>query len=652
MATISTEGPSGSMSRRATDARGARLSGRVSLILLMISFAASSASADPGRKAGLAPDLQDEAQRGSPYRMIRVVATLEGSDSKALVEKVKSLGGSVRGRFRRVGAMVMEVPAGSVDELAETEGVRYLSPDRPVRSLASQLETTTGADATIGGLLSLTSYTGNGVRVAVLDSGVDLSHVDLIDALQKRRVVHSVDFSGTGKTDDMYGHGTHVAGIIAGDGSASELFGRDYTGMAPAAGIVNLRVLDNQGRGSISNVIAAIDYAISVRAAYNIRVMNLSLAAPPVDSYVNDPMCQAVARASSAGIVMVVAAGNFGLDESGGKTYGSITSPGISPAAITVGAANTRGTTVRSDDAVAPFSSRGPTMSHTTDPVTGQVVYDFLAKPDLVAPGVRVASLERDYNSLVTTYPVLHFDGTRNNGRYMVLSGSSMSTAVVSGAAALILQANPSLTPNMVKAILMYTAQMLDGADLFEQGAGLLNVDGALRLARSLSPQAGSLQPGQSLVGWFGLPAPQSTIAGETFAWSQGLIWGFGVLRGQALFTTQQEAYAQSLIWGNRNLSLWGAGVTYYDGLYSESYVAFAQAGQWCYVTWDGGSPTSSGLIWTRGLYASGLIWGNRIIASDFFDVKSSGLIWGFMGYDRYAAGLIWGITGTLRGIL
>jgi subtilisin family serine protease len=652
MATITTEGPSGSMSGRGSGGRNAWLPARAFLSLVLISFAASAASADPGRKAGVAPDLEAACHRGSPNRLIRVVATLEGSDSRSLAQKVVSLGGRVRGRFRHVGAMVVEVPAGAVEELSQTEGVRYLSPDRPVRSLASQLETTTGADATSAGLLSLSSYNGNGVRVAVLDSGADPGHVDLIDALQKRRIVHAVDFSGTGKVDDLFGHGTHVAGIIAGDGSASALFGRDYTGMAPAAGIVNLRVLDNQGRGNISNVIAAIDYAISVRALYNIRVMNLSLAAPPVDSYTNDPMCQAGARATSAGIVVVAAAGNYGQDAGGAKTYGSITSPGISPAAITVGAADTRGSVVRSDDVVAPFSSRGPTMSHTTDPVTGQVVYDFLAKPDLVAPGVRVGSLERDDNYLLRDYPVLHFDGTKVNGRYMVLSGSSMSAAVVSGAAALILQANPSLTPNMVKAILMYTAQMLEGADLFEQGAGLLNVEGAVRLALSLSPQSGSLAVGETLVRWSGLPAPQSTIAGETFAWSQGLIWGFGVLRGQSLFTTQQEAYAQSLIWGGRNLNLWGAGVTYYDGLYSENYVAFAQSGEWCYVTWDGGSPTSSGLIWTRGLYASGLIWTNRVIASDFFDVKSSGLIWGFMGYDRYAAGLIWGITGTLRGIL
>src|SRR5207247_7384989 len=107
----------------------------------------------------------------------------------------------------------------------------------------------------------------------------------------------------------------------------------------------------------------------------------------------------------------------------------------------------------------APFSSRGPTMSHSTNPLTGAVVYDNLAKPDLVAPGTRIVSLERDNNYLVTNYPAIHVDGIKTNGRYMMLSGTSMSAAVVSGAVALMLQANPSLTPNQVRAILLYTAQ-------------------------------------------------------------------------------------------------------------------------------------------------------------------------------------------------
>ncbi|HZM71607.1 MAG TPA: hypothetical protein VFB95_14700, partial [Candidatus Cryosericum sp.] len=188
------------MDRRGTGERSARLPARVSLIVLVISCAASAALADPGHKAGVAPDLQDESHRGSPYRLIRIVATLEGSDSRSLAEKVKSLGGSLRGRFRRVGAMVMDVPAGSVEALAETEGVRFLSPDRPVTALASQLETTTGVGATGTGLLSTPPYDGSGVGIAVLDSGVWSGHLDLIDdSKNQRRVVHSADFISTGK---------------------------------------------------------------------------------------------------------------------------------------------------------------------------------------------------------------------------------------------------------------------------------------------------------------------------------------------------------------------------------------------------------------------------------------------------------------------
>jgi len=354
-----------------------------------------------------------------------------------------------------------------------------------------------------------------------------------------------------------------------------------------------------------------------------------------------------VERASRAGIVVVAAAGNFGQDPNGNKVYGGITSPGISPSAITVGATLTRGTDIRSDDIVAPYSSRGPTLSHATDPVSGQVVYDDLAKPDLVAPGTRLVSLERSSNYLVTTYPVLHVDtgnNVNNKSRYMVLTGTSMATGVVSGAVALMTQANPGLTPNQVKAILMYSAQIMDGPDLFEQGAGMLNVDGAVRLAKSMSRYAYALPAGATLMP-AGLPTPQSIIAGETCLWSQSLIWGGGMLRGDAALTNQQLAYAQSLIWGIGRFDSWGLGVTYYDGLFSDSYVVFGKDNQWNYVTWNAGTPTSSGLIWNERLYGSGLIWGNQIISNDFFNVGSTSLIWGIAGYGGYDMGLIW----TLR---
>ncbi len=636
--------------------RGATISVAAALLVLL-SF--SPALAAKGGKAGVASDLQEKIQTESPSNRVRLVVNLGGADPLYVANRVNELGGQVRGHFKNVEEMVLELPLGSVAALSEIEGVDYIAPDREVMGLASHLETTTGASqvypTTLAGL-TLAGVDGSGVAVVLLDSGIDADHFDLRDEIKgKRRVVFSWDFTGKGSLDDPYGHGTHIAGIIAGDGSSSYTVGRDYTGVAPGANLINFKVLDERGHGYISNVVAAIDQAISIRNTYNIKVINLSLAAPPVDSYVNDPMCKAVERATRAGIVVVAAAGNFGLDANGNKVYGGITSPGISPSAITVGATSTHGTDIRSDDVVAAYSSRGPTLSHRTDPATGQVVYDDLAKPDLVAPGTHIVALERYSNYLVTTYPVLHVDtgnNVNNKSRYMLLTGTSMSTGVVSGTVALMFQANPGLTPNLAKSILMYSAQIMNGPDLFEQGAGMLNVEGAVRLSKSVSRYAYALPVGSTLAS-LGLPSPQSSIAGETCLWSQSLIWGVGMLRGDAMLTTQQLAYSQSLIWGIDRLDSWGLGVTYYNGLYSDSYVLFGGNNQWNYVTWSSGTPQSSGLIWTDRLYASGLIWSNQVISNDFFNVGSTSLIWGINGYGGYDMGLIWGLqdAGLIWGI-
>jgi len=645
-------------SRKRRDTLFQRVCLSVASILLVV-LTAVPAFAARGGKAGIASDLYQAMQKGSPSRTVRLVVSLDGADPAAVASQVTALGGEVRKYFRHVNHMLVVMPLDSIGALAEIEGIDYIAPDRDVSGVASQLETTTGASLAYAysqGGASAQGVDGSGVTIALIDSGVDGNHFDLRNSASgKSRVLLSVDFTGTWFLDDPYGHGTHIAGIIAGDGSSSYTVGRDYTGMAPKANLLNLKVLDGRGHGYVSNVLAAIDYAIATRSYYNTRVINLSLAAPPIDSYVNDALCKAVAKATKAGIVVVASAGNFGQDQNGNKVYGSITSPGISPSAITVGATNTRGTDVRSDDTIAPFSSRGPTRSHTTDPLTGAVVYDNLAKPDLVAPGCRVISLERYSDYLVTTYPALHVDtgnNVNNKSRYMILSGTSMSTGVVSGAVALMMQANPGLTPNLVKAILMYTAQIMNGPDLFEQGAGMLNVDGAVRLAKSLSPYSYALPAGTTLA-VNGLPPPQSTIAGEPIAWSQSLIWGIGMLRGDSMFTASQSAYAQSLIWGIGRYDAWGEGVTYYNGLFADSYVVFGKNNQWNYVTWTSGTPQPSGLIWSDSLSASGLIWQDRLISSDFFNVGPSSLIWGFSGYGGFDAGLIWGIydSGLIWGM-
>ena len=175
-------------------------------------------------------------------------------------------------------------------------------------------------------------YNGSGIGVAVIDSGVATSHPSL-----RNKVVASFDFTASSGLRDASGHGTHVASIIAGRDDA-------YAGVAPGAHIVSLRVLNADGSGDTSDVIAALDWTVENRHRYNLKVVNLSLGHPVFESYVDDPLCQAVQRATDAGLLVVTAAGNFGKTLEGRPILGGIISPANSPAALTVGAVNARGT--------------------------------------------------------------------------------------------------------------------------------------------------------------------------------------------------------------------------------------------------------------------------------------------------------------------
>src|SRR5205085_768340 len=241
--------------------------------------------------------------------------------------------------------------------------------------------------------------------------------------------------------------------------------------------------------------------------------------------YRNDPLCKAVRKLVDAGVVVVTAAGNNGKNSAGQKIYGAIHSPGDEPSAITVGAANTFGTDGRADDVVTTYSSRGPTRGSWTD-TAGVKHYDNLNKPDLVAPGNKLVYAESDGNLLVTQHPELDAGVSEaDNRREMYMNGTSMATPIAAGTAALLLQLNPKLTPNMVKMILMYTAQQLNGFNTFEQGAGEINIEGAVRLAKLVrtDPLSTTLL-GSPLLTTSTLPTPQSTIAGQTFKWAQGII--------------------------------------------------------------------------------------------------------------------------------
>src|SRR6185369_15325960 len=361
------------------------------------------------------------------------------------------------------------------------------------------------------------------------------------------RIVVNQDFTGEGRTDDPYGHGTHVAAAAAGNGIVSK---GEYIGIAPRAKIVNLRVLNSKGTGSVSNVLAAFNWLMTNASTYNVRVVNLSIGMPAINSYKYDPMCVAVRALVDKGIVVVAAAGNNGKNSAGQKVYGQVHSPGNEPSAITVGAVDTKGTNQRSDDTIATYSSRGPTRSFWTDQA-GVKHYDNQIKPEISAAGNKTIFAQSPNNYLVSQNPALNVPVSNSPTRQqMMLSGTSMAAPLVSGAAALLLEANPTLTPNLVKTLLMYTAQQLPNFNMFEQGAGELNIDGATRLAKLVRTTINSSTTlGASLLTG-PAPAPQTSITFlggvSTFQWSQGVIVGQTYATGTALINQYQKVYAKA----------------------------------------------------------------------------------------------------------
>ena len=450
-------------------------------------------------------------------------------------------------QFKNFKVRAVSVPVRAVSPLAARGDIAYVSLDREVRTLG-HVSQTTGADAVRNQTSQGVSYTldGGSIGLAVLDSGIDPLHVAFNNATSKTRVAASVDFTGENRTDDPYGHGTHVASLAAGNGKVAE---GAYVGVAPNVNIVNLRVLNSRGIGSVSGLLGALDWLLSNRTTYNVRVINMSLGMPAVDSYVFDPVCQAVRHLVDAGVVAVAAAGNNGNDADGRKVYGQIHAPGNEPSAITVGASNTFGTDARADDVITTYSSRGPTRSFWADEL-GTKHYDNLIKPDLVAPGNKIVAAQAAQNYLIAQNPSLVAGVSSNAARaQMCLNGTSMAAPSAAGAAALLLQANPRLTPNLVKAVLMYTAQPLPGHNMFEQGAGQLNIEGAVRLAKLIRPDLSpGTRVGAPLLTAATPPAPETSIAGHAFVWAQGVIMDQTYARGAELITAYQTIYGTGLL--------------------------------------------------------------------------------------------------------
>jgi serine protease AprX len=439
-------------------------------IVAIVALLATPAALHGARqhRAHLSSDLLTVGAQGTTAAR-RVI--IEGSDEEIDAIAAQHHVQIVR---RLAGGAVVLVNAAKLSELAADEAVDHLSGDVPVSTSMSVSNRSTAADqarAGSSGLLgigAIAGVTGQGIGVAVIDSGIG-THA----ALSKKVVANVSLITGDSSVGDGFGHGTHVAGVIAGNGAAAANVTPLYTGgIAPGAQLINVRVLGANGMGLTSDVIAGIDWAVANRTKYNIRILNLSLGHPVFEPSATDPLCAAVARAVNAGVVVVAAAGNYGVAPDGRPILGGITSPGNSPFALTVGAVNTWGTVTRSDDTVATYSSRGPTP------------FDFAVKPDVAAPGNKIISLEANKAYLPATYSFLHKAGTGTNA-YMQLSGTSMAAPMVSGAAALLLQGTPGLTPAQVKLAIQSGATYMTDGGLMGAGAGNANFWAARKSAAS-----------------------------------------------------------------------------------------------------------------------------------------------------------------------
>jgi len=557
--------------------RSFRLSLVVCVSLAVLCVSASDGWAQ-GRRARLSQDLTARLEAGD---MSDTSVIVTGTETE--VTRLAARHGLRVQKRLQTGAVLL-VPAGMLSALAEDPEASQISGNHVVSAQMAVTIQTIGADLVHEGgwAPGVPGFAGNGIGVAVIDSGV----ANLPEL--RRRIIASRDFTDDrGLGIDLNGHGTHVAGIIA---AAGRNRFDETAGVAPAANIISLKVLDAEGKGVAGDVIQAIDWAILHRERFNIRVINMSLGGPVTQGWQDDPLCQAVERAYRAGITVVASAGNFGKTEDGQAIYGGITTPGISPFAITVGALNTKGTAWRSDDEVASYSSKGPTM------------YDHLVKPDLVAPGNKILGLAAPGTTLVREHPELVV--SLPEGKRLQLSGTSMAAGVVSGAVAVVLDRELRLSPLAVRVLLQYSAGRSD-VGLLVGGTGALNLVAALSM-----------------------PEPESapTIAGETHIPSQLVTAARPILLG---------ASADNILWGNAANILWGNAANILWG--NAANILWGNADN---ILWG----NAANILWGN---AANILWGN---ADNILWGNAENILWGNADNILWgnAANILWGNAANI----
>jgi serine protease AprX len=403
--------------------------------------------------------------------LVSVLVREAAGATTAVEHVVTAVGGTVTEQLPIVGGFAAEVPARTVGLLRSLPGVTDVTEAGSIHFEGSYGQGSGVASAIYPTVIGAdkawrNGWTGSGVGVAVIDTGINNTG-DLAG-----KVVHSEDFSGDGDNIDHFGHGTFIGGLIAGSGAAS---GGAVKGVAPDANLIALKIAGANGAADITHVIAALQWAVSFRNVYNIKVINLSLGTDSTQDYRIDPLNFAVEKAWQAGIVVVVSASNRGPNP------GTISKPADDPYVVTVGAIRDNTTPSTSDDTVPDFSGAGPTASNG------------LTKPDIAAPGGSVVS-DRAVGSTVDNA----FPDARVGTAYFKGSGTSFASAVTAGSAALVLSRNPMLTPDQVKARFMSTAQPGPVSDPNRVGAGVLDAYAATA-SNSLAAANQGLQPSNGL---------------------------------------------------------------------------------------------------------------------------------------------------------
>jgi serine protease AprX len=452
------------------------------------------------------------AASASPSETVIVTSTGLLSPAAAVLE----LGGTVLTQYHLIDGVDALIPTAVEPLLAAIPGIT-VTPDVSV-SVQSTTESTgphTPSDAflqeTGSAQLASGGDTGQGVTVAVLDTGID----NLPDF--SGRLVGGVDLTnGNNPFQDSYGHGTFVAGLIAGNGASSN---RQYSGEAPGAKLVSIKVAGADGTTHLGTLISGLEWAADHQSTYGIKVLNISLGLKPGQSTVINPLDQAVEAVWNSGIAVVASAGNAG------PFNGTILSPGDDPLVITAGALDDMATASITDDEMNDFSSVGPTSP------------DGWVKPDLVTSGRSVVSLAAPGSTIYDNYP-----SARTGPANFVGSGTSFSAAITSGAAALVLAGNPGLTPNQLKARLLGNTSPGPAGNPFADGHGALNAyaaatsgpmnfnQSAAGLIPALSRATVSLSPTRPVDTW-------NTNLWSGTSWSQtpsnGWVWNGWAWNGE-----------------------------------------------------------------------------------------------------------------------